>query len=220
MKSDVASLQQARLHARELDNRLYRAEAAAARAFARAATATQSVKEPSIIKAVAENYTVDQDLQQLKEELAVLEIAGSRSPATRYHSTASKSLDEPISTIVASVADSDMSVQPVRINAAEQKHAILNGVALAAHHSGREVLALPATAAAIKFASSYRYSHRTDSAADGIGKLHHKQFRLEPGALVIVDDADQCGSPHQRAPESWDCSTEVVLEDPTWRRYL
>ena len=190
MKSDVVSLHEARLHARELDNRLYRAEAAAARAFARAATATQSVTEASIIKAAAENYTVDQDLQQLKEEIAILESAGSRSPATRYNSTASKCLDQPISTIVASVADSDMSVQPIRITSAEQKHAILNGVALAAHRSGRHVLALPATAAAIKFASAYRYSHRTDSAADGIGKLHHKQFRLEPGALVIVDDAD------------------------------
>ncbi len=91
---------------------------------------------------------------------------------------------------MASVADSDMSVQPVRINSGDQKHAVLNGVALAAHRSGRQVLALPATSAAIEFASSYRYSHRTESAADGIGKLHHKQFRLEPGALVIVDDAD------------------------------
>ena len=27
-------------------------------------------------------------------------------------------------------------------------------------------------------------------AADGIDKLHHIQFRLEPGALVVVDDAD------------------------------
>jgi hypothetical protein len=190
IKSDAVSLHEARLHARELDNQLHRAEAAAARAFARAATAKQSVKETAISKAATENYTVDQDLQQLREELAVLEIAGSRSPATRYNSTASKSLDQPISTIVASVADSDMSVQPVRINSGDQKHAILKGVALAAHSSGRQVLALPATAAAIKFASAYRYSHRTEPAAEGMGKLHHKQFRLEPGALVIVDDAD------------------------------
>jgi hypothetical protein len=65
-----------------LDNRLYRAEAAAARAFARAATATQSVKEASNVEAAAENYTVDQDLQQLREEIAILDIAGRRSPAT------------------------------------------------------------------------------------------------------------------------------------------
>lgn len=190
MKSDVVNLHQARLHARELDNQLYRAEAAAARAFARAATATQSVKEASTTEAAAENYTVDQDLQQLREEIAILDIAGSRSPATRYNPAGSQSLDQPVSTIVASVADSDMSVQSVRINSGDQKHAILNGVALAAHRSGREVLALPATAAAINFASAYRYSHRTVSAAEGMGKLHHKQFLLEPGALVIVDDAD------------------------------
>jgi len=190
MKSDLVNLHRARLHARELDNQVHRAEAAAARAFARSATAKQSVKQTAINKVSAENYTVDQDLQQLREELAVLEIAGSRSPAKRYNSTASESLDQPISSIVASIAHSDMSVQPIRINSGDQKHAILKGVALAAHRSGRQVLAFPATSAAIKFASAYRYSHRTEPAAEGMGKLHHKQFRLEPGALVIVDDAD------------------------------
>ena len=190
MKSDLASLHRARLHARELDNQLHRAEAAAARAFARSATAKRSVKEASTIKAAAENYTVDQDLQQLREELAVLEIAGSRSPATRYNPAGSQSLDQSVSAIVASVADSDMSVQPVRINSVDHKHAILKGVALAAHSSGRQVLALPATSAAIELASAYRYSHRTESAAEGMGKLQLKQCRLEPGALVIVDDAD------------------------------
>ena len=72
----------------------------------------------------------------------------------------------------------------------DDKHAILRGVALAAHRSGYKVLALAATPEATDFAAAHRYSHSSATAVEGLAKLQSGEWRSEPGSLIIVDDSD------------------------------
>ena len=202
INADTDSLRRARLDARELDNQLYRAESAAARAFAQAAVVRDLA---AVAQPVVDDYEIDADLEQLRAEVDILEIAGTRSPATIYDWKPADAPDTEVQKIVASIADSDMSVQVIRLDASVDKHGVFRGVALAAHRSKATVHALPASQAAAAFAVEHRYSHRTEHAGDAP--------RVERGDLVIIDDADYL-SPEQlealikRAGET---NTKVLL---------
>ncbi|MGV0993780.1 MAG: MobF family relaxase [Mycobacterium sp.] len=137
-----------------------------------------------------DRYDLENDLDQLRAEVSVLEAAGSRSPATCYRPDLVQVPDPSKKRIAAAIADSDMSIQPLRCNTAVETHAVLKSLAVAAAKSGRSVLALPATNAAAARADQDRYSHRTHSPEDGILKFQSGEWRPPVGALIIVDDAD------------------------------
>ena len=177
--TDLDSLRQARLEARELDNRLYRAEAAAARAFAEAAVARDGA---AMAQPVVDNYEIDADLEQLQAEFAILETAGTRSPATIYDWKQEDAADPQVGKTVASISDSDMTVQAIRLGAGIDKHGVFRSIALAAHRSKATVHALSASQASAAFAVDHRYSHRIEPTVETLS--------VDRGDLVIVDDAD------------------------------
>ena len=194
--ADLASLRQARLDARELDNQLYRAEAAAARAFAAAAPAPDNVASQQPVKV---EYDASADLDQLRAEVAILAIAGTRSPATLYDHEVGDISDAELASVVASIADSDMSVQPIRMMAGIDKHAVLRGVALAAHRSRATVHALPCSESAAAFALDHRYSHHSEPADEAVARLQREEWNTRRGDLVIVDDADHLSAEQLQA---------------------
>jgi hypothetical protein len=138
----------------------------------------------------AKNYRIDNDLEALREEVGIIDTAGRLSPATCYDPGISDAVAGSVSAVVESIAESDMAVQPASIHDTNSKHAILRGVALAAHRSGYKVLALAATPEAMDFAAAHRYSHSSATAVEGLAKLQFGEWRPAPGSLIIVDDAD------------------------------
>ncbi len=188
LDADIDSLRRARLDARELDNQLYRAEAAAARAFAQAAVVRD---EAAVAQPVVDDYDIDADLEQLRAEVNILEIAGTRSPATVYDWKPADVPNADVQRIVASIADSDMSIQALRIDTSTDKHAVFRGVALAANRRKATVHAFPGSRASAAFAVDHRYSHRTEPAAQALSQLQRAELTLQPGDLMIVDDADR-----------------------------
>ncbi len=72
---------------------------------------------------------------------------------------------------------------------------VLRAVALAAHYSGSRVLAVPATAAARSAAHHQRYAHHVaDDPGTAVAKLTTGQWKPPPGALIVIDDADELAS--------------------------
>lgn len=72
---------------------------------------------------------------------------------------------------------------------------VLRAVALAAHYSGSRVLAVPATETARLAAHNQRYAHRVaDDPRTAIANLTAGQWKPPPGALIVVDDADELAS--------------------------
>lgn len=138
----------------------------------------------------AKRYRIDDDLEALREEVGIIDTAGSLSPATCYDSGITEAVGGSVSAAVASIAESDMAVQPVSTYDTNNKHALLRGVALAALRGGYKVLALAATPEAMDFAVAHRYRHSTAPALEGLPKLQSGEWRPEPGSLIIVDDAD------------------------------
>lgn len=69
---------------------------------------------------------------------------------------------------------------------------VLRAVALAAHYSGSRVLAVPATDAARTAAHTQRYAHHVaDDPHTAIANLTTGQWKPPPGALIVIDDADE-----------------------------
>lgn len=76
---------------------------------------------------------------------------------------------------------------------------VLRAVALAAHYSGSRVLAVPATEAARSAAHNQRYAHHVaDDPQTAIANLTSGQWKPPPGALIIVDDADEVAADELR----------------------
>ncbi|MCB0939261.1 MAG: hypothetical protein KDB72_03385 [Mycobacterium sp.] len=72
---------------------------------------------------------------------------------------------------------------------------VLRAVALAAHYSGSRVLAVPATNAAHSAAHNQRYAHHVaDDPRTAVARLTNGQWKPPPGALIVVDDADELAS--------------------------
>ena len=186
IESDTAALQRARVRARDLDNQVYRAEAAAARAFVQRPVAA---------------FDLSRELDQMREEIELVESAGLRSPAAVYADcpeTALEGLSEAGRVVVRHLVDSDMAVQILEVGHRDEKSALLHTVALAAHHSDAKVLAIPASSAAADEARGRRYSDSTASPAEAIDKLTTGQWTPPPGTLLIVDDADHLDDPQLR----------------------
>ena len=137
-----------------------------------------------------EKYEIADDLKLLRDEVAIVEAAGSISPATQYDCTRPDSDADAVGAAVRSIAESDMTAQPLSISDSTDKHGLFRGVALSAHRGGHKVLALTATQEATDFAAAHRYSHGTATSLEGLPKLQTGEWRLKPGTLIIVDDAD------------------------------
>lgn len=74
----------------------------------------------------------------------------------------------------------------------QQGRHVLRAVGLAAHYSGSRALAIPVTETARAAAHSQRYAHHVaDDHRGAIDKLTTGQWRSPPGALIVVDDADE-----------------------------
>lgn len=144
-------------------------------------------------------YDASADLDQLRAEVAILAIAGTRSPATLYDHEVGDISDAELASVVASIADSDMSVQPIRMMAGIDKHAVLRGVALAAHRSRATVHALPCSESAAAFALDHRYSHHSEPADEAVARLQREEWNTRRGDLVIVDDADHLSAEQLQA---------------------
>ena len=177
--ADIAVLTRARVHARDLDNQVRRAEAAAARVFAQRPAGT---------------LDLSRELDQMRDEIELVESAGLRSPAGVYVDTpeaaAVASLSASGRAVVGNLIDSDMAVQLLQVHDAAEKAAIIRAVALSAHHNDAKVLAVPASPAAADHAGRHRYSNATAAPNDAIDKLATRHWTPPPGSLLIVDDAD------------------------------
>jgi conjugative relaxase-like TrwC/TraI family protein len=180
-RADIDALTQARAHARELNNQLARAEAAAGRAFADARE-----NQPHA------NVDLAAEISVLRSEVEVLEAAGGRAPASMYRvpEPALASLDEESSRAVIAIANSAQAIEPLQLGEGADKPAVLGAIAAAAHHHQHRILALPATDAAATYAGEHRYADTTTNAAAGRDNLETGRWSLPIGSLVIVDDAE------------------------------
>lgn len=198
--ADIAALQQARITARDLDNQVRRVEARTARAL-------------------AEHPFVGMDLgaerDQLRAEVGLVESAGRLSAAAVYRAApdaAIAGLSDAGLAAVRHIADSYLTVQPLRVHGSDEKAGALRAIALAAHHSAARVLAVPASAAAAERATTRRYAHHVATDVDAaLAKLSGGQWKRPPGALIIVDDADHLDADQLRALIAHAGSTNTKL---------
>ena len=106
-----------------------------------------------------------------------------------YGLLGSRSIEGPFE--VAEAPPDPHLTQAARRVSREGRH-VLRAVALAAHYSGSRVLAVPATNAARTAAHHQRYAHHVaDDPHTTIDKLTTGQWKPPPGALIVVDDADE-----------------------------
>lgn len=176
--ADTDQLQHARTEARDLTNQLMRAEAAAARAFAARPGA---------------DYDLAADLPALRTEIDYLTAAGARSPAAMYQppATALQHIDDRAADVIADIAASAQTVQPLHLADSADKPAVLGALAATAHHNRHRILAVPASDAANHYAAQHRYADTTTSPEQAQTQLEHGHWKLPIGSLLIVDDADQ-----------------------------
>lgn len=154
-----------------------------------AESAKAAIAERDADKAPAK-YEIADDLKLLRDEVAIVDAAGSISTATQYDCARTDSDADLVGAAVFSIAESDMTVQAVSLSDSVEKHRLLRAVALAAHRGGHKVLALTATQEATDFAAAQRYSHGRATSFEGLPKLQTGEWRPKLGTLIIVDDAD------------------------------
>ena len=182
-RSDIEALTAARAQASDLDNRLARAESAAAAVFA----AGQRDQARSI------GHDMRLDVAGLSAEVELLQAAGARSPAAMYRvpEQALAVLDEPSRAAVIAIANSAHTVQPLQLHAGAEKPAALAALAAAAHHRQHRILGLAGTERADTDTEIHRVADTTTSAATARDHLQAGRWQLPIGSLVLVDDADQ-----------------------------
>ena len=187
LDADIATLAQARLAASDLDNQVRRVEASAARTVA---------DHPTVAE-----LDVAAELDQLRAEIDLLDTAGQRSPAAMYaepSGAALAELSEEGRAAVGQITGSAMSVQILRVYSGAEKADTIAAIALAAHHGGHRVLALPASAAATSRADARRYAHAIADPASAIANMQSGRWAPPPGTLLIIDDADHLNSDQLR----------------------
>ncbi|GJJ24009.1 MobF family relaxase [Mycolicibacterium mageritense] len=149
LTADAQALREARAEATALDNQLFRAEAAAARAFA---------------AHTDRDYDLAAELPSLRTEVEFLEAAGARSLNAHYQvpEQALEPLDEAHRDAVIAIASSMDTVQSMHLEPDADKSGVLAALAKAAHRRTDEgkhrVLAIPATDAAQRYAAENRYA--------------------------------------------------------------
>lgn len=92
---------------------------------------------------------------------------------------------------------------------------VIRAVALAAHYSGARVLAIPAHGPALAEARANKYAHHiAENPGTAIEKLAGGEWKKPPpGALIIVDDADELGTDQilQLSSFAGDTNTKLLL---------
>ena len=138
-------------------------------------------------------YELAADLAALRTEIDFLDVAGRGfAPAGGYPVPADTvgHLDQAHRHAVTDIARSLQAVQSLHLYPGADKPAALAALANVAHHDNHHVLALPATRQAADYAGVNRYADTTASPGHALAKLQSGRWKLPPGSLVIVDDAD------------------------------
>jgi len=181
LTADAQALRAARAEATMLDNQLFRAEAAAARAFA-----THPDKD----------YGMTAELPSLQTEVEFLEAAGARSPNAGYQvpQAVLESLDDDHRRVVIAIAGSLETVQSLHLEPDADKQGVLVALAESAHRGNyqgdRRVLAIPASDRAQHDAAQHRYADTTASPVEARDNLGAGRWKLPEATLIVIDDAD------------------------------
>ena len=158
--------------ARDLDDQLARAEAAAAR---------------SLAQSPAHTYDLGADLDQLQAEVDFLHAASAASPAAMYTPppAALAGLDDEHRRTVSALTTNIHSVQLLHLHPGADKTATLAALADTAHHHNKHIVALTGTDSAADRA----YADTTATIDTYRDDLTAKRHTPPLGSLVIVDDA-------------------------------
>ena len=157
-------------------------------------------------------YPLPGELQRMRNEVELIELAGGRSPATVYDGPRESDLylgnstmrmSAEVQAIVSRVVDSDMSVHPIRISEHWEvipgdRQAIMGALAKTAWRNDAKVLTIPASPSAAAQARSAVHCRKQAPAAEAIAKFSSGEWKLPPGTLLIVDDADHLDSDQLR----------------------
>lgn len=172
LRADTDALNAARRHARDLDDQLARAEAAAAR---------------SLAQSPAHTYDLGADLDQLQDEVDFLDAASAASPAALYTPppAALAGLDNAHRRAVSALTTNIHSVQLLHLHPGANKTATLAALADTAHHHNKHLVALTGTHSTTEHA----YADTTTTVDRYRHDLTAKRHAPPLGSLVIVDDA-------------------------------
>ncbi len=172
VRADTETLNAARRHARNLDDQLSRAEAAAAR---------------SLAQSPAHTYDLGADLDQLQAEVDFLQAATATSPAAMYTPppAALEGLDDEHRRAVTAITTNIHSVQLLHLHPGANKTAALAALAGAAHHHNKHAIALTGT----DNPADRAYADTTATIDTYRDDLTAKRHTQPLGSLVIVDDA-------------------------------
>jgi hypothetical protein len=149
-------------------------------------------------------YPLPGELQRMRNEVELIELAGGRSPATvydgpkesdLYYGNSMMRMSDQVQAVVTRIIDSDMSVQPLRVHERwdvipAERRAIMEALAKTVWRNDHKVLAIPASPAALAQARSGIYCRKKATAAEAIANFDSGEWKLPPGTLLIVDDAD------------------------------
>lgn len=133
------------------------------------------------------------DVEMLRAEVDSLHAAGRISGAGMYEPPPDRyaSVPEDDRKAVAHAARGGQSVQVLTVGDGADKAAALEAIAAAARASDKQVFAIPATEEATAIYREHRYAdgYNTPAAVhDGLSSGH---VNVQPGSLLVVDDADQ-----------------------------
>lgn len=157
-------------------------------------------------------YPLPGELQRMRNEVEVVELAGGRSPATvydgpkesdLYYGNSSMRMSAQVQAVVSRIVDSDMSVQPLRVHEhweviPGERRAIMDALAKTVWRNDLKVLTIPASQTAAAQARSGIYCRKQAGAAEAITRFGSGEWKLPPGTLLIVDDADHLDSEQLR----------------------
>lgn len=168
VRVDTETLNTARRHARDLDDQLCHAEAAAARSAA---------QNPAL------TYDLGADLDQLQAEVDFLHAASATSPAAMYTPppAALAALDDEHRRALSALATNIHSVQLLHLHPGADKAAALAALADTAHHHSTHIVALTGT----DNAAGRAYADTTAT----VDTYRDAATKRPLGSLVIADDA-------------------------------
>jgi hypothetical protein len=149
-------------------------------------------------------YPLPGELHRMRTEVDLIELAGGRSPATvydgpresdLYYGNSLMRMSDQVQAAVTRIIDSDMSVHPLRVHERwevipAERHAIMDALAKTVWRNDLKVLTVPASPTAALLARSASYCRKRATAAEAIANVDSGEWKLPPGTLLIVDDAD------------------------------
>lgn len=207
IQADTAALTLARHEAVDLDNQLFRAEAAAARSFAEHTRTHPNAMVDTL------TATTAVDVDALRAEVEFLHAADAKSFAAAHDyrsrpetTTAFTTIDHDTRTALMSILAGDNAIQVLHLHADADKAGVLQAIATATEDAGHKVLALPGSVDAGLYHADHPY-------APGAHRTNDRLNALAPGSVVIVDDADHLGPAHLKslATNAETTNTKIVL---------